>query len=253
MGIFDQFISARLLDRYPQLYQLGQKGTFFRMHSFFAWILNGFYHSLLAFILSGLVFYDDLHMGDGKIGGHWVWGTSLYTAVLGVVLGKAALVTNVWTKWTFLAIPGSLVIWLVFIPIYGTVAPLTGFSPELHGVIPQIFTSPVFYLFAIILPAFCLLRDIAWKYAKRMYKPQAYHHVQEIQKYNVQDYRPRMEQFQKAIRKVRQVQRMRKQRGYAFSQADESQRRVLNAYDTTRERGRFGEMPAVGARAAGGR
>jgi phospholipid-transporting ATPase len=28
MGIFDQFISARLLDRYPQLYQLGQKGQF---------------------------------------------------------------------------------------------------------------------------------------------------------------------------------------------------------------------------------
>lgn len=51
-----------------------------------------------------------------------------------------------------------------------------------------------------------------------------------------------MEQFQKAIRKVRQVQRMRKQRGYAFSQADESQTRVLNAYDTTRERGRYGEM-----------
>ena len=56
----------------------------------------------------------------------------------------------------------------------------------------------------------------------------------------------RMEQFQKAIRKVRQVQRMRKQRGYAFSQADESQTRVINAYDTTRHRGRYGEMPASG-------
>lgn len=78
--------------------------------------------------------------------------------------------------------------------------------------------------------------------AKRMYYPQTYHHIQEIQKYNIQDYRPRMEQFQKAIRKVRQVQRMRKQRGYAFSQADESQTRVLQAYDTTRERGRYGEM-----------
>lgn len=78
--------------------------------------------------------------------------------------------------------------------------------------------------------------------AKRMYFPQSYHHVQEIQKYNIQDYRPRMEQFQKAIRKVRQVQRMRKQRGYAFSQTDESQARVLQAYDTTRERGRYGEM-----------
>lgn len=52
----------------------------------------------------------------------------------------------------------------------------------------------------------------------------------------------RMEQFQKAIRKVRQVQRMRKQRGYAFSQADESQTRVLQAYDTTKHRGRYGEM-----------
>lgn len=97
--------------------------------------------------------------------------------------------------------------------------------------------------------------------AKRMYYPQSYHHIQEIQKYNIQDYRPRyvwiwslyidhssnyinhrMEQFQKAIRKVRQVQRMRKQRGYAFSQADESQTRVLQAYDTTKERGRYGEM-----------
>ena len=27
--------------------------------------------------------------------------------------------------------------------------------------------------------------------AKRMYYPQTYHHVQEIQKYNIQDYRPR--------------------------------------------------------------
>lgn len=80
-----------------------------------------------------------------------------------------------------------------------------------------------------------------------MYYPQTYHHVQEIQKYNVADYRPRMEQFQKAVRKVRQVQRMRKQRGYAFSAADEADgggggMRVIGAYDTTRRRGRYGEM-----------
>ena len=55
----------------------------------------------------------------------------------------------------------------------------------------------------------CLLRDFAWKYFKRRYNPESYHYVQEIQKYNIQDYRPRMEQFQKAIRKVRQVQRIK--------------------------------------------
>lgn len=242
MGIFDQFISARLLDRYPQLYQLGQKGVFFKMHSFWSWIANGFYHSLLAYFASEGIWYWDLIGGDGKIDGHWVWGTSLYTAILGVVLGKAALVTNIWTKYTFLAIPGSMVIWLAFIPVYGTVAPKLGFSTEYYAVIPRMFTSPIFYLMAVFLPVLCLLRDFAWKFYKRMYRPQTYHHVQEIQKYNIQDYRPRMEQFQKAIRKVRQVQRMRKQRGYAFSQADESQDRVLRAYDTTRERGQYGEM-----------
>ncbi|KAI1913572.1 aminophospholipid translocase [Ophidiomyces ophidiicola] len=245
MGIFDQFISARLLDRYPQLYQLGQKGVFFKMHSFFSWVGNGFYHSLIAYFLSQAVFLYDLPTKDGIVVGHWVWGTALYTAVLATVLGKAALVTNIWTKYTFLAIPGSFFIWMGFIPAYAYAAPNigSGFSTEYLGIIPQLLPLPVFWLMAVVLPAICLLRDFAWKYAKRMYYPQSYHHVQEIQKYNVQDYRPRMEQFQKAIRKVRQVQRMRKQRGYAFSQADEGgQMRVVNAYDTTRGRGRYGEM-----------
>lgn len=246
MGIVDQFISARLLDRYPQLYQLGQKGVFFKMHSFWSWIANGFFHSLVAYVVSELLFYDDLPMRNGSTAGHWVWGTCLYTAVLVTVLGKASLVTNIWTKYHVIAIPGSLLIWLIFLPAYGYAAPALGFSMEYYGIVPVIFTLPQFYMMAIILPAICLLRDFAWKYAKRMYIPQPYHHVQEIQKYNVQDYRPRMEQFQKAIRKVRQVQRMRKQRGYAFSQADEGgQMRIVNAYDTTRSRGRYGEMASL--------
>ncbi|KAI9678940.1 MAG: aminophospholipid translocase [Trizodia sp. TS-e1964] len=242
MGIFDQFISARLLDRYPQLYQLGQKGVFFKTHSFFSWILNGFYHSLILYFASQYIWRYDLPQGDGKVAGHWVWGTALYTAVLATVLGKAALVTNIWTKYTVIAIPGSILIWMGFIPLYAFVAPKIGFSTEYNGVIARLFTSPVFWIMAVVLPVLCLLRDFSWKYAKRMYYPQTYHHIQEIQKYNIQDYRPRMEQFQKAIRKVRQVQRMRKQRGYAFSQADESQTRVLQAYDTTQHRGRYGEM-----------
>jgi len=166
----------------------------------------------------------------------------MYTAGLVTVLAKAALITNIWTKYTVIAIPGSMAIWFIFLPIYAFVAPKLNFSTEYVNTLPIIMSSPRFWLTIIALPAVCLIRDFAWKYAKRMYYPQTYHHVQEIQKYNIQDYRPRMEQFQKAIRKVRQVQRMRKQRGYAFSQTDESQARVLQAYDTTKERGRYGEM-----------
>lgn len=244
IGILDQHVSARLLDRYPQLYTLGQQNRFFTLRTFMLWIANAFYHSLVLYVFGELLWYGDLKLNDGTTAGHWVWGTGLYAAVLATVLGKAALITSNWTKYHIMAIPGSMAIWYAFVVAYATVAPMVGVSKEYRGLVPKLFTNPVFWLQTIALPILCLLRDFAWKYAKRMYKPQTYHHIQEIQKYNIQDYRPRMEQFQKAIRKVRQVQRMRKQRGYAFSQADESQTRVINAYDTTKGRGRYGEMPA---------
>ncbi|KAK2604279.1 hypothetical protein N8I77_007223 [Diaporthe amygdali] len=242
MGILDQFVSARLLDRYPQLYNLGQSNQFFRLRVFVAWIANAVYHSLILYIFGVLLWPWDLIQGDGKTAGHWVWGTGMYGAVLLTVLGKAGLVTNNWTKYHVIAIPGSMAFWIAFIAAYATVAPMVKVSEEYYGTVPRIFSSPIFWLQILVLPVLCLLRDVGYKYAKRMYRPQNYHHIQEIQKYNIQDYRPRMEQFQKAIRKVRQVQRMRKQRGYAFSQADESQTRVLQAYDTTQNRGRYGEM-----------
>jgi phospholipid-transporting ATPase len=179
------------------------------MGSFWAWLINGFYHSLVLYIASTYIFQYDLPQGDGATAGHWVWGTALYTAVLATVLGKAALVTtyvplicgivnitnwcahSLWTKYAVMAIPGSMVIWMIWMPVYATVAPMIGFSTEYYGVLVRLVTSPVFWGMAVVLPAFCLIRDFAWKYAKRMYYPQTYHHIQEIQKYNIQDYRPR--------------------------------------------------------------
>ncbi|KAL2156173.1 hypothetical protein VTH82DRAFT_918 [Thermothelomyces myriococcoides] len=242
LGILDQFVSARLLDRYPQLYSFGQRNHFFKGSVFASWIINAVYHSIILYVGTSAFYLNDGVESDGYPAGKWVWGTAMYGAVLLTVLGKAALVTSNWTKYHVVAIPGSMAIWIVFVAVYGTVAPKLGFSKEYFGVIPRLFSSPAFWLQMPTLAILCLLRDFAWKFSKRLWKPEAYHHVQEIQKYNIQDYRPRMEQFQKAIRKVRQVQRMRKQRGYAFSQADESQTRVLQAYDTTQHRGRYGEM-----------
>jgi phospholipid-transporting ATPase len=191
MGILDQFISARLLDRYPQLYMMGQQNRSFQIKIFAEWIANAVYHSIILYIFSQLIWYGDLIQGDGQIAGHWVWGTALYGAVLLTVLGKAALVTSNWTKYHVLAIPGSMAIWWVFIAVYGTVGPPLKISVEYHGVIPKLFTSPIFWLQTIALAILCLLRDFAYKFAKRMYWPETYHHIQEIQKYNIQDYRPR--------------------------------------------------------------
>ncbi|KAF1808822.1 cation transport ATPase [Eremomyces bilateralis CBS 781.70] len=163
IGIFDQFVSARLLDRYPQLYQLSQKNMFFRTHNFFSWVLNGFYHSLILYWAGNYIYHWDKPQSDGKTPGHWVWGTALYTAGLMTTLGKAALISTQWTKWTFAAIPGSFAVWMVFLPAYASAGPALGFSLEYEGVLPRLFTDPTFYGMAIVLPVLCLLRDFAWK------------------------------------------------------------------------------------------
>ncbi|AET39861.1 aminophospholipid-translocating P4-type ATPase DRS2 Ecym_5071 [Eremothecium cymbalariae DBVPG len=244
LGVFDQFVSSRLLDRYPQLYKLGQRGQFFSVRIFWGWVINGFYHSAITFIGSTMFYLYgaalDIH---GETADHWVWGVSIYTTSIIIVLGKAALITNQWTKFTLFAIPGSLLFWLIFFPIYAYIFPRLNVSKEYYGIVSHVYGSATFWLMCIVLPVLALLRDLLWKYYKRTYSPESYHVVQEIQKYNISDYRPRLEQFQKAIRKVRQVQRMRKQRGFAFSQSEDGgQEKIVRMYDTTQKRGVFGEL-----------
>ncbi|WVO16102.1 hypothetical protein L204_103768 [Cryptococcus depauperatus] len=236
IGIFDQFVSARMLDRYPQLYHLGQQNAFFTPVKFFYWIGNALYHSVLLFAFSVFVFNNDLLATDGKNSGLWVWGTTLYLSILLTVLGKAALISDVWTKYTLAAIPGSFIFTMVALPLYAIIAPLLNFSLEYTGIVPRLWADPVFYFVLFLFPIICLLRDYVWKYYRRTYHPASHHIVQEIQKFNLSDYRPRQEQFQKAIKTVRATQRMRRQRGFAFSQTEtnnQDQARLIRAYDTS--------------------
>ncbi|KAJ7350407.1 calcium transporting ATPase [Mycena albidolilacea] len=242
IGIFDQFVSARILDRYPQLYTLGQKNVFFTKTAFWMWVGNALYHSFLLYGFSIILFWGDLKQSDGLDSGHWFWGTTLYLAVLLTVLGKAALISDLWTKYTVAAIPGSFIFAMFFLPLYAWLTPLIGFSQEYSGLVPRVWTDWIFYLVLLFIPIFCLSRDFAWKYYRRTYMPASYHIAQELQKYNIPDYRPRQEQFQKAIKKVRAVQRMRRNRGFAFSQTEDGgkqdQARLIRAYDTSKSNAR---------------
>lgn len=243
MGVFDQFVSARLLDRYPQLYQLGQKKKFFNVSIFWSWIINGFYHSAVIFLCSYFIYQHGNQLANGTVVNHWSWGTAVFTTCTLTALGKAAMVVTLWTKFTLLAIPGLFILWLVWLPAYATIAPMINVSQEYRGVLKHTYPSITFWAMVFGVSILCLTRDLAWKFFKRSYNPESYHYVQEIQKYNIQDYRPRMEQFQKAIRKVRQVQRIKKQRGFAFSQVDnQDQEKIVRLYDTTKKRGAFGEL-----------
>lgn len=243
MGVFDQFVSARLLDRYPQLYQLGLKKKFFNVTIFWGWIINGFFHSAVIYVCMMFIYRYSTYLPNGLVANNWSWGTMIYTTCTLTALGKAALSVTLWTKFTVLAIPGSFILWLVWFPAYATIAPLIDISIEYRGVLAHTYPSLVFWAATFGIAILCLIRDFGWKFYRRIHNPESYHYVQEIQKYNIQDYRPRMEQFEKAIRKVRQVQRIKKQRGFAFSQVDDQNlEKVVRLYDTTKKRGAYGEL-----------
>ncbi|PLW36136.1 hypothetical protein PCANC_16682 [Puccinia coronata f. sp. avenae] len=233
LGVLDQFVSARMLDRYPELYTLGQRNIFFTRRIFWQWVATAVYHSVFIFFVTALIFKDDLILHQGWISGQWLWGTTTYLITLLTVLGKAAIISDLWTKWTLLAIPGSFALTLFILPLYASTAPHAGISKEYYGLMPRMLSSSVFYFSLLLIPVGCLARDLAWKGYKRLFRPEAYHIVQEIQKFNLPDYRPRMEQFQKAIKKVRAVQRLRRNRGFAFSQTEEGQEQLIRSYDTT--------------------
>ncbi|BGP36162.1 aminophospholipid translocase [Rhodotorula kratochvilovae] len=233
LGVFDQFVGARMLDRYPELYKLGQQNKFFSVRIFWQWIANALLHSFVIYVCTATVFNQGLILVQGWISGQWVWGTTLYLTALVTVLGKAAIISDIWTKYTLAAIPGSFAFTMVFLPLYAWVAPMLGFSLEYTDIVSRLWTSLMFWLTMIGIPVLLLTRDFAWKSYKRLFRPEPYHIVQEIQKYNLPDYRPRMEQFQKAIKKVRAVQRLRRNRGFAFSQTEEGQEHLIRAYDTS--------------------
>ncbi|GEQ71218.1 hypothetical protein JCM33374_g4899 [Metschnikowia sp. JCM 33374] len=216
MGVFDQFVSARLLDRYPQLYQLGLQRKFFNVTIFWGWIVNGFFHSAVIFVCMSAINRYSNYLPHGVVADNWAWGTMIYTTCTLTALGKAGLTVTMWTKFTVLAIPGSFLLWLVWFPAFATIAPSINVSTEYRGVLAHTYPSLMFWAAVFGVAILCLLRDFAWKFYKRVNSPESYHYVQEIQKYNIQDYRPRMEQFERRSGRSDRCRESRSKEGLRF-------------------------------------
>ncbi|KAI8819345.1 uncharacterized protein EV422DRAFT_108803 [Fimicolochytrium jonesii] len=241
IGIFDQYIFSRNLERYPQLYRLGQTGEFYNHSAFWAWILNSFFHSLLLYTMMHSVYGEGAMLGNtGYTANIWIFGETLYTMDLITITLKAALTCSTWNRFTHIAIWGSIGMWFFLFPIYAVVAPAIGLAKMELGqhMIDYMMQAPAFWYSILLIPLTVNFRDFVWKYFKRQALPRSYHIVQEIQKYNIPDYRPRMEYFRKAVTKVRQFQRIKRNRGFAFSQSDSGQAALIRLYDTTRRKPR---------------
>ena len=101
--------------------------------------------------------------GGTADGSNWTFGEAAYTAVLITITWKAALVADYWVRFTFMAIFGSILLWIVWFPFYSTVAPLVHISAELKGVIGSVYGAGAFWFAVLLVPVFANLRDFVWK------------------------------------------------------------------------------------------
>lgn len=72
---------------------------------------------------------------------------------------------SIWTKYTVIAIVGSMVAWFIFLPVVAYIGPAisTGVFPEYNGIVPMLWGNVNFWLFIILVPFICNLRDFLWK------------------------------------------------------------------------------------------
>ncbi len=62
------------------------------------------------------------------------------------------------------------------------------------------------------------------------------HIIQEMQKFIIDDYSLDQSWFTKSVNKVKMINRMRKTRGFAFSQSEGGQANLIRVYDTTKRK-----------------
>ena len=117
IGVFDQYVSARMLDRYPQLYRLGQTDTFYNHKIFIGWILSSLVHSLSLFYLWTLCLDEGVILVNGLTADNWSFGTMVYITTILTVLIRHCLITDTFVVFTSYAYVGSFFVFMIFFPL----------------------------------------------------------------------------------------------------------------------------------------
>ncbi|XP_014226342.2 probable phospholipid-transporting ATPase IA isoform X2 [Trichogramma pretiosum] len=167
IGLFDKVCSADTHLAHPSLYaSKNAVESSFNIKVFWVWIFNALLHSALLYWLSLFALEQDVIWSNGRDGGYLVLGNIVYTYVVVTVCGKAGLITNSWTWVTHLAIWGSITLWFLFILIYSNFWPVLNVGAVMLGNDRMLFSSPVFWLGLVLIPAAVLLIDVTFKAIK---------------------------------------------------------------------------------------
>uniref|UniRef100_A0A3Q4N9J5 Phospholipid-transporting ATPase n=1 Tax=Neolamprologus brichardi TaxID=32507 RepID=A0A3Q4N9J5_NEOBR len=235
LGIFDRPCSQQNMLRFPQLYRITQNAEGFNTKVFWGHCINALIHSIILFWFPLKMLEHDSPFSNGQGNDYLFAGNMVYTYVVVTVCLKAGMETTAWTRFSHLAVWGSMVLWIVFFGVYSAIWPTIPIAPDMLGQAGKVMQCWHFWLGLVLVPAACLLKDFAWTAARRSVRKSLLEEVQELEARSVD---PGAAVLRDASSR-RLLLLCLSADGYAFSQEEHgvvSQSQVVRSYDTTRQR-----------------
>uniref|UniRef100_A0A8C2KI55 Phospholipid-transporting ATPase n=1 Tax=Cyprinus carpio TaxID=7962 RepID=A0A8C2KI55_CYPCA len=257
LGIVDRPCSQQNMLRFPQLYRITQNAEGFNTKVFWGHCINALIHSIILFWFPLKVLEHDTPFDNGNSVDYLFVGNIVYTYVVVTVCLKAGMETTAWTRFSHLAVWGSMVLWMLFFAVYSAIWPTIPIAPDMLGQAGRVMQCWSFWLGLILVPTACLLKDVVWNAGRRTVRKTLLEEVQELEARAVdpgaavlrdasgRSLNERAHLLTRVFRKTpssvgrsNSVQQT-VSHGYAFSQEEHgvvSQSEVVRSYDTTRQR-----------------
>uniref|UniRef100_A0A8D0A6H1 Phospholipid-transporting ATPase n=1 Tax=Sander lucioperca TaxID=283035 RepID=A0A8D0A6H1_SANLU len=131
LGIFDRPCSQQNMLRFPQLYRITQNAEGFNTKVFWGHCINALIHSIILFWFPLKMLEHDSSFSNGQGNDYLFVGNMVYTYVVVTVCLKAGIETTAWTKFSHLAVWGSMALWMVFFAVYSVMWPTIPIAPDI--------------------------------------------------------------------------------------------------------------------------
>jgi phospholipid-transporting ATPase len=219
VAIFDKATSRQQILQYPKVYERGIKSMDFSRVDFWGWQFLGILQSIIIAFFGFASYMQSDVSQDGRDLDLFSMGATIMTSVIFVVSVKIILVTNTWTGFNHFGLYFSVFLWYAFLLIYGLIPPNSILSGSDLWWKPYNFMGTAwFWLTPLLTTATCCMPDLAWKYIRRSYFPDADHIIQEIHAIDKKKKKKPKKPKRTFFKRVRATGKS-KHTGFAFSQA----------------------------------
>ena len=153
-----RFKENRYLKKYyPRIYYIGQNNTIFTWKNFVYWVIQGWFHGILVFIVTLYTLNDGIILSSGITADLWVFSINMFSIIILMVDLKLALYTHSWTYLMGVSIMvGSLVIYFVYVWIADQIIQFNIFKTA-----SLVFSTPLTYLSSFVSLMILLIFDIS--------------------------------------------------------------------------------------------